>query len=126
MGKRKSNKKRKGISIFHIILAVLSVYVVVTFINQEFVIRDLNKQNKVADTDLKDLKENIKNLEKKIDKSETVEYIERIAREELDMVKPNEIIYKDKDKQEDKGDYEDNKEDKTEKVDWQISKYAVY
>lgn len=99
MGRDRKKKKKRSISIFHVILALVSVYVLVTFIKQEFIIRDLTREEKTADMELKDLKEDIKNLEKKIDKSETVEYIERIAREELDMVKPNEIIYKDKDKQ---------------------------
>ena len=112
MGKKKNTKKRKNISIFLVVLAVLSVYVVVTSVKQEFIIRDLTKENEMADRDLKRLKEDIKDLEKKIDKSETVEYIEKIAREELDMVKPNEIIYKDKDKKEDK-------EDKNQSSDWQ-------
>lgn len=102
MGKKKNNKKRKNISIFHVILAILSVYLIVTFVKQEFVIRDLTKENKLADTELKDLKEDVNDLESKLDKSETVEYIERIAREELDMIKSNEIIYKDKAKQEER------------------------
>lgn len=110
MGREKNKKKKRNISIFHIILALVSVYVLVIFIKQEFIIRDLTKEEKTADMKLENLEQDIKNLEKKIDKSESVEYIEKIAREELDMVKPNEIIYKDKDKQ----------GKNTDTVDWQI------
>lgn len=98
MGKKTKRKKSK-ISIFHIVLAVMSLYVVVTFIKQEFVIRDLHKKNQARITELKELKEDVRDLEKKIDKSESVKYIEKIAREELDMVKPHEMIYRDKNKQ---------------------------
>ena len=63
------------------------------------IIRDLENQKKIAENDLKDLKTDIADLKKKINKSDTVEYIEKIAREELDMIKPHEIIYKDKNKQ---------------------------
>ena len=94
-------RQRKKLSLSHVILAVVFIYVVVTFIKQELVIRDLKEKDQLVGEELKSLKEDVKDLGKKIDKAETIEYIEKIAREELDMIKPHEIIYKDKNKQDD-------------------------
>lgn len=99
--KKKPRRPKKKLSLSHVILAVLSIYVVVTFIKQEFVIRDLKEKDQLVGKELKSLKEDVSDLGKKIDKSKTVKYIEKIAREELNMIKPHEIIYKDKNKQED-------------------------
>lgn len=117
MGKKGNNKNRKRtkFSLFHVVIAVVSIYVVITFIKQGFVMSDLTEKNEVAEEELRILKTDIKDLEKKIDKSETLEYIEKIAREELDMIKPHEIIYKDK-----------NKQDESRIVDWQFSNPAIY
>lgn len=98
MGKKIKNKRGR-ISGFHIIVVVLSIYLVFTVVKQQMVMKDLTKQNEVADKELKKLKTEIKNLEIKIKKSDTIEYIEKISREELNMSKPRELIYKDKDKQ---------------------------
>lgn len=90
-------KKRK-LSTTHIIIVLIAIYVSTIFIRQEVVIRGLKKKNLIADVELKDLKNEIKSLEKKIDQKNEGEYIERIAREEFDMIKSNEIIYRDKNK----------------------------
>lgn len=93
---KKNKNKRGNISILKVAIIVLSIYLVFTFIKQQMEIKDLSKQNEVADKELKTLKADIKDLETKIDKSDTIEYIEKISREELDMLKPHELIYKDK------------------------------
>lgn len=93
---KKNKNKRGNISILQVAIIVLSIYLVFTFIKQQMEIKDLSKQNEVADKELKTLKADIKDLETKIDKSDTIEYIEKISREELDMLKPHELIYKDK------------------------------
>lgn len=93
---KKNKNKRVNISILQAAIIVLSIYLVFTFIKQQIEIKDLSKQNEVADQELKTLNEDIKDLETKIKKSDTIEYIEKISREELDMLKPHELIYKDK------------------------------
>lgn len=97
--KKKKSKTPKHINLSHIIIAMIFLYFAVIFVKQEVVIRDLKKQKQVEMKHLKDLKTEIADLKQKINKSDTVEYIEKIAREELDMIKPHEIIYKDKNKQ---------------------------
>lgn len=44
------------------------------------------------------LKREIKELEDEISHSDSVEYVEKVAREDLGMVKPREVVYIDKDK----------------------------
>ena len=50
-------------------------------------INDLNKE-------IEELEQTNKSLSEKVELLNTAPYIEQIAREELDFVKPNEILYK--------------------------------
>lgn len=47
------------------------------------------------------LEKEIKELEKEIGESQTLQFVERVAREELGMVKPREIMVIDKNKKKD-------------------------
>ncbi len=94
MNKKIRNKASK-IRGIQIIVVILSIYLIFTFVKQQIVMKDLTKQNEIADRELKQLKIGVKDLENKINKSDTIEYIEKISREELKMSKPNELIYKD-------------------------------
>ena len=96
MGRVKTKKK---ITLLNMIAVILAFYVVFTFISQQFTIVKLDVKQEKTLKQLKVLKEEISDIEQKINKSDTPEYIEKIAREELDMAKPREIIYRDKNKQ---------------------------
>lgn len=96
MGKVKNKRK---LTLLNILAVILAFYVVFTFISQQFTLSKLNEKKEKTQLELKVLKEEVSDIENKIDKSDTVEYIEKIAREELDMAKPREIIYRDKNKQ---------------------------
>ena len=97
--KKKKHKIKNKVKLPYIIISVIILYVAIIFIRQELVIRDLTKKNETSEQELKNIQADIKDLKQKINKSDTVKYIEKIAREELDMIKPHEIIYKDKNKQ---------------------------
>lgn len=49
-------------------------------------------------SDIKALEKEIDELNKEIENSDSLEFIEKVAREEMGMVKPREIIYIDKNK----------------------------
>lgn len=92
-------KIKNKITALNILAAALAFYVVFTFITQEITLKELKEKREESEVQLEKLKAEVSDIERKIDKSDTAEYIEKIAREELDMVKPREIIYRDKNKQ---------------------------
>lgn len=55
--------------------------------------------------DLEILNAKIFSLEKEINESDSLQFVEKIAREEYGMVKPKEVIFIDKDKLDKKGPY---------------------
>ena len=91
--------KKIKLNTTHSIIALVFIYILTVFIRQDIVMRDLKHKNEAADVELKELKHDVKSLKIKIDQKNEAEYIERIAREEFDMIKSNEIIYRDKNKE---------------------------
>ncbi|HEY4544137.1 MAG TPA: septum formation initiator family protein, partial [Tissierellaceae bacterium] len=65
---------------------------------QRALMRDLTAKKDELSEEIHLLEEDIENLENNIANSNSVEFIEKTARDELGMVKPREIIYVDKNK----------------------------
>ncbi|CAH2215116.1 FtsB family cell division protein [Tepidibacter aestuarii] len=102
MRNRKTKKKRfniyiLGLKLFVLFIVCSSAYSV---INQGIVIREYKREIKSLNEQIKKENENIKNVKADIENYKTDEYIEKIARERLKMVKPGEIIYIDINKSE--------------------------
>ena len=91
-------KKTRGIRLIHLVLIVLCIYVVVVFNHQRHLMKDLNSKRKINETQIDQLEKDIEALNKEIENSGTLEFVEKVARDELGMVKPREIIYIDKNK----------------------------
>lgn len=89
-------KQGRRLRIRHILILAVILYIGSIFINQQKIINELNAERKEKVQEINALENNIKNLEDKIQYSDSLEYIEKIAREELNMVMPDEIIYIDK------------------------------
>ena len=85
--------KRK-IKIRHLLCLLFLIYVLSTFIYQQFRIRDLTKQEAELKAKKKAAIEQREELKKEISLLHTDEYIEVIARDELGLVKPGEYIIK--------------------------------
>lgn len=66
-----------------------------SLVKQEFEIKELKKDRVEKQRELNELEAESKEIEKKIENKEDIQYIEKIARDELDMVRPNEIVYED-------------------------------
>ena len=79
-------------------LALLLLYVGGTFAYCKIKIHRLEKEKIIQEKRLQDLGETKKSLEYEYENSNSIEYVERVAREELKMVKKNEIIYIDPNK----------------------------
>ncbi len=95
MAKKKVVKK-KGFRIIHFVLILLMVYVAVVLNNQRLLLNELQRKKAIAEREISQLENEINRLNSEIEKSGTLEFIEKVARDELGMVKPREIIYIDK------------------------------
>jgi len=83
-------KRNKIIIVFFIIFFV---YIGYTVISNESRYKELKTEEENYNEEITVLKEEIESLKIEIEKSQSHEIIEKIAREKLKMVKPNEIIY---------------------------------
>lgn len=103
-------KKRKRIKKGHIIFSIIIVYLLVFFTYETFQIISLKKQEQQQSYKLEQLKETKENYQQQLDQVNSPEYIEKIARENLRMIKPGEILYVDSDDEEKADENEQEKE----------------
>lgn len=94
-------RKKKRFQLIHLMTLFIIIYLVGTFWNQKKLMKGL--QTKEEDNILANdqLEREVKELEEQIKDSQTLQFVERVAREELGMVKPREIMVIDKDKKKD-------------------------
>jgi len=69
------------------------IYVGVTLVRQEIKFRELLAEEALCQAKIVLLKEDVDELQEELENASSPETIEKIAREKLKMVKPNEIIY---------------------------------
>lgn len=91
MKKRKSALSRNKYLI--LFLVVFMGYVGYSVFNTEIRIHELKAKETALQDELKKLSVEKEQLLKDLEESRSLESIERIAREKLKMVKPNEVIY---------------------------------
>lgn len=72
---------------------VFAIYVSTALISQELQYRKLLQEEADYYMEIEALNEEIERLESRLESSQDPRAIEKIAREKLKMVKPNEIIY---------------------------------
>lgn len=94
----RNSKRRKGSflkrnRIAILFLSCLLVYLSITIVNQETKLRDLKNEGEQLQKTVDELKEEVSKMEKKVEESASLEFVEKVAREKLKMVKQNEIIY---------------------------------
>lgn len=91
MKKRKSTLSRNKYLILFLVLFI--GYVGYSVFNTEIRIHELKAKEAALQDELKKLSVEKEQLLKDLEDSRSLESIERIAREKLKMVKPNEVIY---------------------------------
>lgn len=91
MGRKNHFFRRNQITL--VLLIVFVVYVSVTLMRQEIVLREVQYEEAEEIKKMEQLAAEVEALEQQIEESGDIEYIEKIAREKLKMVKANEIIY---------------------------------
>ena len=94
MPAKREKKVNKGLKTLIIVLALaLTVYLGYTWISQQVQLVSLNKEISELDSNIAKEETRKKELEKKKEQINTPEYIEKIARDELNMVAPDEIVF---------------------------------
>lgn len=88
-------KKVRRFKLKRMILAGLCIYAALSLVKQEFAMRELKQKKIERQAKLSELESESAEIKKKIDNKEDIKYIEKIARDELNMVRPNEIVYED-------------------------------
>lgn len=86
-------KKLKNIFVIAFI-----IYAITTFINQEKVLSSYKEQEEEVESQIEEAKEEQEELNLSKENVNSLEYIEQVAREKLNMYYPNEKIYVDNSK----------------------------
>ncbi len=87
-------KKNKKIYIKLLILAI-AIYVIYTLFNQQQTLNQYNQESKELASQIEEQKEYKEELAKKKEDVTSLDFIEKKAREMLDMYYPNERVYVD-------------------------------
>lgn len=87
-------KKNKKIYIKLLIL-IMAIYVIFTLINQQKTLNQYNQNYQELSQQIEEEKETKEELAKQKENVDSLEFIEQMAREKLDMYYPNERVYVD-------------------------------
>jgi cell division protein FtsB len=85
-------KKRK-LKFKNLFIVIFIVYAVVTVINQQFAISELKETEQAAVSKIEAVKKDNDKLVEMINNATSVEYVEKMAREQLGLVKAGEKVY---------------------------------
>ena len=93
-----ARKKTRKIKLSRVIFLVFILYIGFTLWNQRKLAKKLGDRRQTITAENQELQKEIDQMNKEIEESDSLQFVEKIAREELGMVKPREIIYIDRDK----------------------------
>ncbi|QQY79487.1 cell division protein FtsL [Keratinibaculum paraultunense] len=95
---KKNKKKKRGFKLKHVIILFLIFIIGKTFITQRIMMKNLIERKEKEEMEIAKLEKEIKELNEEIQDRDSLEFIEKIAREDLNMLRPREIMYIDKNK----------------------------
>lgn len=84
-------KKRPKVLI--IFMSIFLLYFGYTMVTQQIKLLELSKEKKAYEEQIEKRKMEIDSLKKQLEEVQSPSYIEKIAREKLKMVRPDEIIF---------------------------------
>lgn len=93
-------KRKKGFRLKHLIVILLIFFVGKAAISQRSMMKSLDEKKLVEEQKMEELENSIDKLNFEIENKDSLEFIEKAAREDFKMVRPKEIIYVDKNKDE--------------------------
>ena len=79
-----------------LIILIAAIYVIITFVNQQKALNQYTKTSEELAQQIEDEQIHKQELAKKKEDVNSLDFIEQMAREKLDMYYPNERIYIDK------------------------------
>lgn len=85
-------RKRK-LKLKNLFMIIFIIYAAITIVNQQFAISELKEAEQAAISKIEAVKKDNDKLVEMIDNATSVEYIEKMVREQLGMVKPGEKVY---------------------------------
>lgn len=89
-------RRKKKLRVGRTLIILLILYVGFILLNQRKLMNELNSKKEKIQLEIETLKAEIDALNEEIENSHSLQFVEKVAREELGMVKPREIIYIDK------------------------------
>lgn len=114
---RRAKKSNRRLNILFLISTVITIVLVVTFVRQRIKIANLNKEYQLLQAEQENMKIQIDDLVKEIKEVNSLEYIEKKAREDLGMIKKDETIYVNPDETYNETEGESNEETSEETAD---------
>ena len=90
---RRKKRTNRRLNILFLVSTIITVFLMCTFIGQRIKIANLNKESKLLKVEQENLEKQIDDLVKEIKEVNSLEYIEKKARQELGMIKKDENIY---------------------------------
>ncbi|CCQ97331.1 hypothetical protein CULT_600008 [[Clostridium] ultunense Esp] len=95
---KRKGRRKSGFRLKHLIILFLIFWLSKTLINQSMMIKDLNSKRIKEEKEVAQLEKDIEELNEEINNKDSLTFVEKVAREDLRMVRPREIIYIDKNK----------------------------
>ena len=95
---KNKRKKKRGFRLKHLILVVLIFGLGKTLISQRIMMKNLVNKKLEEERQVSQLEKEIDELNKEIKSKDSLEFVEKVARKDLRMVKPREIVYIDTNK----------------------------
>ncbi len=107
----------------NMVIIILIAILVISYVRQELTMNKIHKDIEAKQTQLNELQDKNKKLQDEVNQSSTDEYIERMARERLGMIKDGEKVITNSDSPQDK---QNNSEVKTIRINKVIIKNNIY
>lgn len=93
---------KKRMNLKNMVIIILIAILVISYVRQELTMNKIKKDIEAKQTQLNELQDKNKKLQDEVNQSSTDEYIERMARERLGMIKDGEKVITNSDSPQDK------------------------
>ncbi len=89
----KSRKSKKRFKLRHLLASIFVLYIVCILVSQQIAIKEASRKEEDIKSRIEQLKEENESIKTELERTKDEEYIEKLAREKLGMIKPGEIMF---------------------------------